>query len=251
MKNITKCILSLLMLAGAFAACRKDPSPTPAVTGNMALAITNTADSNILALNKNYKDANGDSISISIFNYYISNIVLTDNNGKTFSEPYSYHLVIQSIAGSSNFIIPNVPSGTYTSITFLIGVDSLHNVSGAQTGALSPVTNEGMFWSWNTGYVMAEMEGIVVATNHNFQLHIGGFSSPYNALRTVTLNFPQPLVIATNGQGTAFLHANALSWFKAPHLIDLNTFPSTQSPNSNAVTIADNYANMFGIDSVK
>jgi hypothetical protein len=44
-----------------------------------------------------------------------------------------------------------------TGIRFLLGVDSARNVSGIQTGALDPA--RGMFWTWNSGYVMAKIEG--------------------------------------------------------------------------------------------
>ena len=50
-----------------------------------------------------------------------------------------------------------MPAGNYNSLSFLLGVDSMHNVSGAQTGALDPAND--MFWTWNSGYVMAKMEG--------------------------------------------------------------------------------------------
>ncbi|MDR3678625.1 MAG: hypothetical protein P4L41_01590 [Flavipsychrobacter sp.] len=254
MKTSIKLTLLFWTLSTVFTACRKDPSPkpaTPAVTGQMTIAITNTADSSILALNQYYKDANGDSISVSIFNYYISNIVLTTDSGKTFAETNSYHLVQQAVQGSGTFTIGNVPVGNYTSITFLIGVDSLHNVSGAQSGELDPVN--GMFWDWSTGYIMAKMEGTasVSGSPRFFQLHIGGFSGQYSALRKVTINLPQPVTVTNGGLVTAFMHADAMSWFKTPHLINMSTFTSTMSPNANSVLIADNYANMFGIDSVK
>jgi hypothetical protein len=41
-----------------------------------------------------------------------------------------------------------------TAIKFLLGVDSLKNVSGIQTGALDPA--KGMFWTWNTGLCNGE-----------------------------------------------------------------------------------------------
>ena len=37
-----------------------------------------------------------------------------------------------------------------------LGVDSLRNVTGVQTGALDPAMD--MYWTWNTGYVMAKLE---------------------------------------------------------------------------------------------
>jgi len=210
------------------------------------------AGNHVLMLNQYNVDANGDSISINRFNYYISNIVLNTSTGGKYSEYNSYHLVQLELPTSSTFNIAAVPAGIYTSMTFLIGVDSLHNISGAQTGALDP--QQGMFWDWNTGYIMAKIEGLSPqsgATNHSLEFHIGGYSGPYTAIRKVTLVFPQPLMVANKGQATTFLHADAMAWFKGAHVINVKTSFATTSPSVLSSEFADNYANMFGIDSVK
>lgn len=78
----------------------------------------------------------------------------------------------------------------YDSITFLIGVDSLHNVSGAQTGALDPVND--MFWTWNSGYVMAKLEGNSSSSpqmNQKFEYHIGGYSGKHNVVKKLSFRF--------------------------------------------------------------
>jgi hypothetical protein len=46
------------------------------------------------------------------------------------------------------------PKNTAAGIS--VGVDSIHNVSGAQTGA---PTGERNVLDWNSGYVMAKLEG--------------------------------------------------------------------------------------------
>jgi NaMN:DMB phosphoribosyltransferase len=133
----------------------------------------------------------------------------------------------------------------------MIGVDSTHNVSGAQTGALDPAN--GMFWSWNTGYIMAKMEGTSpqsTANDNSFIFHIGGFSGANSGVRNVTLTFPAPLIIAKDNTSTAYLHADALAWF-SPNTIDLATLHFLMSVNADSKKIADNYANMFAADSVK
>ncbi len=75
---------------------------------------------------------------------------------------------------------------------FLLGVDSLHNVSGAQTDALDPAKD--MFWTWNTGYVMAKLEGNSPSSalvNNKYEFHVGGFSGKYNVLKKIlNLLFP-------------------------------------------------------------
>jgi hypothetical protein len=52
----------------------------------------------------------------------------------------------------------------YNRLSFVIGVDSARNVSGAQTGALDPAN--GMFWTWNTGYIMAKWKEMPLEEAH-------------------------------------------------------------------------------------
>ena len=81
----------------------------------------------------------------------ISNFKLKKSDGTWWIHPESYFLVDLSNDLSTTLDLGSVPSGEYTELSYTIGVDSLRNVSGAQSGALSTTNN--MFWSWNTGYI--------------------------------------------------------------------------------------------------
>ena len=54
--------------------------------------------------------------------------------------------------------LADIPNGEYTKVNYTIGVDAARNTEGAQDGALDLVN--GMFWSWNTGYIFMKMEGL-------------------------------------------------------------------------------------------
>lgn len=142
----------------------------------------------------------------------------------------------------------NVAPGTYRKIKFLIGVDSLRNVSGAQTGALEP--GYGMFWDWNTGYIMAKVEGVSpqsTASGKEFIYHIGGFSGQYNCLRWVTIDLPQDAVVTTGGKPSIHMSADILEWFRAPEKVEMNKTSFCTSPGKTSVMFADNYADMFKV----
>ena len=68
------------------------------------------------------------------------------------SESESYHLVDQSQPGSLSWSF-EAEENPFTTLHFLLGVASARIVSGAQTGALD--TLKDMFWTWNSGYIMA------------------------------------------------------------------------------------------------
>lgn len=248
-------ILLIAGIAGMAASCRKDPSnnttgnTTTTQYGKTKLEFFNNVGSSALNMNTQwYKNENGDSFMVSKFNYYISNVKLTGVNGTAnYAEQNSYHLVQQSDASSQSFDMANVPYGKYTSITFTIGVDSLMNVSGAQAGALDPLN--GMFWDWNTGYIMLKFEGKspqAKATNEVLQLHLGGFSGANSVVKTVTLSFADPIEVGAN---TPHIHltADVLALFKAPNKIDFSTISTIMTPGANAKKLADNYANMFTV----
>jgi len=251
MKNTVN-ILHLLGIAALLigASCTPKKTTPPVDTGLAALHVTNMAGNQQLNITTGpFVNTNGDTVTISLFRYYVSNIVL--NGATNYTESNSYHLLKQDDPTSLNIILNSIPVGSYTGITYLIGVDSIRNVSGAQTGALDPLN--GMFWAWNTGYIMAKLEGTSPSANtpgHKFAFHIGGFSGPNNAVKTVTLTFPSPLVITKSNTSNIYLHADAHKWF-SPNTIRTAVTDDIAVSCDTAGMIAKNYAQMFGADSVK
>lgn len=149
--------------------------------------------------------------------------------------------------------IDSMPSGTYTSINFLIGVDSTRNVSGAQVGALDPAN--GMFWTWNSGYIMAAYEGHSPSSTASFGLcifHVAGFSGQYAGIRWVAPGFgANTAVVTSTDVPLIHMKADLNEWWQSPNVVD---FSSTNVENvAGPITdmVADNFADMFtvlGID---
>ncbi|HEU4718514.1 MAG TPA: MbnP family protein [Bacteroidia bacterium] len=239
------------------AGCRKDTDQTEPVTPatGIILSFSNVADTVPLTLNSatyNYVNANGDSFNVTTYKYYISNVSFTDANNNTWSEPESYHLVNAADPNSLNVSISGIPAGNYTSIHFMIGVDSTRNVSGAQTGALDPAND--MFWTWNTGYIMAKFEGkspSSTAAAHSLTFHIGGYGGANATQQWVTSSFgSQTANVTTSVIPVVHISSNMLEWFRSPSVIDFSTTNSVASPGNNALTIAHNYADMFTVTGI-
>jgi hypothetical protein len=195
-----------------------------------------------------YKNALGQVFTVSRFRYYLSNVTLKNADGATF-QSQDYFLVDESVQDSKLITLTGVPVGTYSSISFTIGVDSLHNCSGAQSGALDPIN--GMFWTWNTGYIFLKLEGHAnasVSPGHIFEYHIGGYMAPNNCIRQVTLNFRKKgLHIANDKTDELPLKCDILKILKKPVAIDFSKLSSVTDFH-NATTIADNYQDMFTIN---
>lgn len=238
-------------------ACKKDtktPEPTPepvANVGTVKVTFKNMVDTLPLVFGNTYKNPNGDTMSINMFKYYISNVVFTKSDGSKHVEPNSYHLINQGLSSSLSFVVSNVPAGTYTSVTYMIGVDSIRNVSGAQDGDLMQSLN--MFWDWSTGYIMLKLEGSSpksASLDKSITFHLGGFTDPYNVLKTRTITFGQDLIVSNSKSPQLKLKTNVNEMFKTPTLIDFSTTYEVTAPGINANSIANNYADMISYETI-
>ena len=243
-------------ISAVITSCKKeevtpdDHHDTTPTYGSLMVRFENKVGANALVLNWNNYTNNTDTFTVSTFNYYISNVKITATDNTVYTETESYHLVKADDAGSLQFTLPNVPTKSYSSITFMIGVDSTRNVSGAQTGALDP--NNGHFWSWNSGYIMAKLEGTSpqsTATGNMVVFHVGGFSGANSSLKTVTLPLTTNANVSTSTTPQVFLKADLAEWF-APNSVSFGTLNTIHMPGANAKMIADNYVNMFSVTQV-
>ena len=258
MNNILKITLLSLMLS--FISCKKDtktaPSalvptstttPTSSTLGKLNVEFENVVDTIGLQFGTNYVNQNADTFKVSVLQYYISNIVVTNTDNTTFVEPNSYHLIDHSTPLSSIVSLINVPMGSYKSISFMLGVDSTRNVSGAQAGDLNQAN--GMYWPW-IGYIMFKIEGtslkVPASNNYAYAYHIGGYGGALKAQRNFTFNFvATPANVSTSITPKIHLQTNVLEVFKTPNIIDLGVTYDITSVNNRSKAIADNYADMI------
>ena len=249
-------VMSLVLAFG----CKKDKetseiTPTPNVpeSGHFNISIKHMFDTSNFVFNDLYILDNGNKISVSTYKYYISNIKLTAEDGSSFSESESYHLVNADQPATCSFNIAKVPFKKYTSVSFIIGVDSTRNVSGAQTGALDPAL--GMFWTWNTGYIMAKLEGTSQqssAPGNSVAFHIGGFKGNFNALKQVNISFNGNMAnVTSTSTPTLNLKNNINEWFVNPNNLDLSITNNITSVNATSKSISDNYADIFSFKSIQ
>lgn len=257
MKNCLK-LISLLLIV-TFISCKKEKKadpPVPAEPGTLKIDFEHMVDASPLVFGQKFVSPKGDTFQVSKFNYFISNIVITNNDNSTWAEPESYHLVFHSDPASKTITIPNVPPASYRSITFMLGVDSARNRSGAQTGALDPAgTASNMYWNWNTGYIMFKLEGTSPKSadvNKILQYHIGGYGGVNKSQRNFTFNFSSTTAnVSSVLNPVIHLSANVNELFKNPSLIDMAIEYYQVTPGTSAKKFADNYADIFTFKSVQ
>ena len=209
---------------------------------------------NNLILNKPYVNAFGEDYTVSAFRFYISNLTLqNDQSVLTPLRQETYRLADAEKPGTLTFTI-TTKQNSFNSISFQIGVDSIDNVSGAQNGDLDPA--KGMFWTWNSGYIMAKLEGessFSSVPDGRYTYHIGGYSGENKTMRSIILPTPgsRQIILKQNRISTVIINADIDQWFQSVHRLTIAENSFVHSPGSLAKLYADNYTNMFNIASIK
>lgn len=260
-------IVSLVWLVVS-QSCKSDPDPTE--LNSLMLTFDHRVGDKALALGTgSYQNALGEDFTVTAFNYFISNISLKKSDGTTFTYPQdsSYFLVRETSPASKQIVLKRIPADDYTAVTFTIGVDSLRNTMdiSRRKGVLDPgdISHEGdgMYWSWNSGYIFLKLEGTSSkvapdpAGNQKFRYHIGGYggynAKTFNNLRTVTLPLGTVSAkVGPNQQPLITITADVAKLFDGPQKISLSA-NSTVMFSEYSSTVANNYASMFRVSDVK
>jgi hypothetical protein len=215
---------------------------------NLKIVFHNKVGDTDLVLGYTYVNPFDEEITITNFKYYLSNFQFHPKGpGKSFKIRNSYHFLNQG-EESSLILNFNLPHGSFASFCFLIGVDSTRNVSGIQSGALDPMN--GMFWTWNTGYINAKLEGFSPASKvapQKVEYHVGGFRQKENTVRKIILPFSAENIVSNGNEMELHINVDINKWFKSTHEIKIADTAVMMTPGKLAVKFADNYANMFSI----
>lgn len=226
-------------------------SNTKPEKGQLKIHFKHVVENELLKLDSAYyKNELGQGFTISKFKYYIGQIRLKNAKGKDYVSK-DYFLINEDEELSKQITLTNIPNGNYTSISFILGVDSMHNCSGAQSGALDPLN--AMFWAWNTGYIFLKLEGNSPASKSPggmFEYHIGGYKQPSNCIRKIELDLTKNLITINSKISFLELKTDAGELLKTPTSIDFTNLSSV-TDSKNAELIANNYKDMFCVLNVK
>lgn len=231
------------------------------IIGDRTLSFNNTATP--------YTNAAGEKFTVSMLQYYISNIKVATAEGKEYVvKQDSSYFMIKSSDKATRFAKVRVPEGDYTRLTFTLGVDSLRNTMGIdkRTGVLDPSGDHdtgGMYWGWNSGYIFFRFEGNsnVISDDVNgdptgkkqFKYHIGGFGG-YNAptinnIKTITVDLTTAGIakVRKDRQSNVHLFVDAMKVFNGPSSFSIAAHPNVMFSDY-SVNIAKNLSSMFRHD---
>ena len=246
--------LPIILLLILTIACQKETDET--IPGgqhsNFNVQFSYLFGDDTMYLNQPYINSLGEEINVSAFRFYVHGFQLSNHNSGTVKQAGndSYYLVDIDNAGSGQILL-EVENGEYTHLSFVIGVDSALNVSGAQDGVLDP--GHGMFWTWNSGYIMAKLEGTSPAAttqNNSFEYHIGGFRSPHNVVKRIEIALPGTFNPSAYSSALIGINADLNNWFDNVHQLSVASTPVCTTPGALAYSIAENYHGMFSINQI-
>lgn len=252
LNKLTILASSVLVITAVLFSCQKEVNTvSETVSENIQLHFKPVVSGQNLELGNTYTNAHNETFRLRAFKFYISAIdLINDVTGATYQLDRNQYYLIDCADSASLTFKFKAPASRYNKIAFTVGVDSIRNVSGAQTGALDPAN--GMFWTWNSGYIMAKLEGYsAVSTQPNqlFEYHIGGFKGENNVVQKLYLPLPAGTLINTEAEKASNISitADVNKWFAGPAPVSIANVPVCTSPGPLAKSIAGNYLQMFSV----
>lgn len=215
MKNLKQYLL-LLILALSVASCSDDNAPA---ANNVTLVFNNTFDNTTIVLGDAASatatattSAAGQVHHFSELKYVISNIRLIKDDGTEV--PYNINdldngatVINQANPATLNYVLSNIPSGTYRQIKFGLGIKSglntLDQTRFPDFYAAAGANDTQMMWEWGTGYRFTKIEGFYGTDNKVMSIHTGStvegaegnYTQGVDAYRDITLNLDTNAVV--------------------------------------------------------
>lgn len=248
MRLYTLAALRLALPLALLAGCTKH-GHEPAATGSVALEMEAKAGTAPLVLGtQTYTKADGQSFTVSKFKYLLSNVKLLRADGSAYAVPDGYYLVDAQRPTTSRIVIDKVPLGTYTGLSFVVGVDAARNNAAFQSGGLNHGND--LYWEWSAEYVFMKLDGTSAQapTGRALTFHIGG----NNCARVVSPAFgSRSLAVEAGHVPTVHMNVNVNAMFNSTDPakeVKFNQVYSVESGHSWAPIVADNYAaGMFSV----
>ena len=191
-----------------------------------------------LKLNQKYISAKNDTVTLSTFKCYISNIEIQYSDTTVFKQINSHHLIDVENPNTLQIPITKKSEKLISKLIFNIGIDSLTNTSGAMAGDLDPIN--GMYWAWQSGYINMKIEGTSPSCptrKNEFQFHVGGYLEPYYTMRKKVIN--------VNNQRDVTIAIDVAVFLSEINLKHTNT---VMLPGKVAMDLADSCTKMFYIE---
>jgi hypothetical protein len=161
-----------------------------------------------------YINEAGNEYSVSKLEYFISNIALKNSNGAVYKSKITQY-VNAANAKTNKIFLDSIAPGTYTELSFLIGLSAEQNVSNSLP---SIPENNNMYWPdhMGGGYHFMKFEGHFNDTTATpgFAVHLG------KTAYVVKIKINKQIKLTLRNQKQT-LSMNLNEWFRNPNVFDL------------------------------
>lgn len=253
LKNIAIALIATLTITSC---SNDDDTASIAGQGTIKLEFDNIYGDANFAFNTPYTNSNGEVIKATSAIYIISNIVLSKEDGSSYTIPKSesYFFVNEEDIASTILSLPNIPAGNYTKISFGVGVDEVQFNAGAegQGDMWTNAQNVGMTWSWAAGYKFIKFEGTYSSTSYtdaSFMVHTGKTGSVYN-YASVTLDLPENALVRSNITPQVHIMADLKKIIDGSTIINFEEGGMVMGGTKVQNIMANNVPNMFEVHHV-
>lgn len=163
-----------------------------------------------LVLGNTYTNSNNEKLTISRFDYIVSNFVLITEEGEEYMYPKEKSYFIVSEGGETTsgekkektvkIQLKDIPAGRYTKIKFGLGVDQERYKEGkaVQEGFWEKSQEYGLTWSWQAGYIFVASEGSFTSETQSdkkpFWLHIASRGTTVDLYKEIELSMETALI---------------------------------------------------------
>lgn len=261
MKNFQTILIVLaIAVITNFSSCK--PDETLKGNGPITIHFDNRAGASDFAFNTSITLPSGESMTVTKLKYYVSNFVLVNKDGGTYTVPQNdcYFLIDEETDSTTEITLNNVPAGDYTTIKYILGIDSLRSTMDVsqRTGALDPAgAGADMYWSWNSGYIFFRIDATSPQSTEAGNLcffHVGGYggysTATTNNIRNVSISTTEAAEVREGKNPEVHVYTDILQAFTSPNNYSIATYGAAFHMPSAATKMADNYVDMFSINHV-
>lgn len=256
MKFQIKNILAVVAISVVLFSCTNNDDESITGEGSLKVEFDNIYKTADFAANTYYTNSNGEIVSVSKVKYIVSNIVLTKEDGTTFTYPKSQSYFILDELTPSTLVLnlSGIPAGNYTKIKYGIGVDKAQWEAGAtgQGDFLTTAQAAEMMWSWSAGYKFVAFEGTftsaTVTAATQFKVHTGQTGTDYNYAE-VALDLPVNALVRTTITPQIHIMADLSQIIDGTNTINLSE-GATIMGGAKLALVTANIANMFEVEHV-
>jgi hypothetical protein len=171
-------ILVLLAFSIGFTSCEPEKST---VLPKLNVTIKTVYNDQPFTIGEIYDDGMGHRVRIDLLMSYFSQLKLVHSNG---AEVLIKDFHLQNLDNDYTFTT-EIPEGSYQNFSMGLGIPKSYNKdvdpsTYPNSHPLSVQGAQGMFWTWNTGYIFTKFEGKADLTgtegsplDHSFAFHTG------------------------------------------------------------------------------